>query len=1000
MLKHFKNSLATKFKYLFPFRYSWFRVLLILQSCCLFQLAAIAQDPLIVKSEGGGPSEEIAVEKARMKAIIGQIDAIARLKTVKRRSVHKQIFIKAKPDRYILSHEVVKSTNQAGVFRAVVDVELDLPQLIAQLIKLKAGKDFRYKPRVAVAADHPTFSTAVGKFLIGNGFRTVATEMVKPFAAELEEGVAAGRLVEIGKELNADLLLSGKMSAKGAAQSSFLKGSDLQSFIISGSLRVVHFASGEERFSTNFSQAQSAVSLEKAEQGGLTKLLKPGNAKGLARPVLEGLLQQWTAEVAVGSQRTTPNPQASDPPKLSLIAPTDKSVTTSEAVLLRAAAKDDVGIDGIKLWVNGIEVAVKDGEHLVSLSDSKKKKTRSGHSGGHQAYQIQRMTALSMGENAIRMMVTDLDGNATERRLTVNRNPEKEAEVEIEITVSRPANESIIDASSVILSGQAKVAGNSSGARITSVKVWINDEEMPMARDLNLVRKKSNYKIDRSLPLAVGRNTIRLLAETSTGQTQERFLAVTRQSETRSTPVRIALYSPRDGQRTTQGQADLRGQILGDGTTNTTVLLNGQQVATGPQFNQSVDLKMGENIVTVDVTDSQGKTFHQTSTITRVNPSKVPLMVEITSPANGETVAESAIDLTGQTIGAKEAKDVLVTINGVQTRDLKLVRKVKKNQIRKQLHLAPGENQIQIVAVAADGTRSEPYQLTVIRQLANSGTSREDKAAIDDDLSEKYNKYAVIIGIGDYVDPGIPDLTYGSVDAKAIHQKMIDPAAGGVPASNVKALFDQDATLANIRQAIGEWLPKRAKANDLVFMYYSGHGGVMPDESGEEPDGRRKFIIPHDANLEQMDKTALRNNELSLMLDRIAVNKFVFVMDCCFSGGQVKDNTIKSVSPANTPIGTDIYGQLSAAGRVVISASQPDQVSFESAKLKHGIFTYHLLEALKGKADMDTDNMVNLLETYMYVQREVSEAARNLGQVQQPKLMGNISGSIVLSKTQ
>ena len=409
---------------------------------------------------------------------------------------------------------------------------------------------------------------------------------------------------------------------------------------------------------------------------------------------------------------------------------------------------------------------------------------------------------------------------------------------------------------------------------------------------------------------------------------------------------------------------------------------------------------MGENIVTVDVTDSQGKTFQQTSTITRVNPSKVPLLVEITSPANGETVADATIDLTGQTIGAKEAKDVLVTINGVQTRDLKLVRKVKKNQIRKQLHLAPGENQIQIVAVAADGTRSEPYQLTVIRQLANSGTSREDKAAIDDDLSEKYNKYAVIIGIGDYVDPGIPDLTYGSVDAKAIHQKMIDPAAGGVPASNVKALFDQDATLANIRQAIGEWLPKRAKANDLVFMYYSGHGGVMPDESGEEPDGRRKFIIPHDANLEQMDKTALRNNELSLMLDRIAVNKFVFVMDCCFSGGQVKDNTIKSVSPANTPIGTDIYGQLSAAGRVVISASQPDQVSFESAKLKHGIFTYHLLEALKGKADMDTDNMVNLLETYMYVQREVSEAARNLGQVQQPKLMGNISGSIVLSKTQ
>ena len=131
MLKHFKNSFATKFKYLFPLHRLWFRALLILQSCCLLPLTTTAQDPLVVKSEGGGSSEEVAVERARLKAIIGQIDAIARLKTVKRRSVHKQI--KAKPNRYILSHEVVKSTDQAGVFRAVVDVELDSEELLSFL---------------------------------------------------------------------------------------------------------------------------------------------------------------------------------------------------------------------------------------------------------------------------------------------------------------------------------------------------------------------------------------------------------------------------------------------------------------------------------------------------------------------------------------------------------------------------------------------------------------------------------------------------------------------------------------------------------------------------------------------------------------------------------------------------------------------------------------------------------------------------------------------------
>ena len=330
----------------------------------------------------------------------------------------------------------------------------------------------------------------------------------------------------------------------------------------------------------------------------------------------------------------------------------------------------------------------------------------------------------------------------------------------------------------------------------------------------------------------------------------------------------------------------------------------------------------------------------------------------------GEKVAQESVRVIGEVIGKMEVVDVQVLINGVQTRNLKLVRKRKTEnepyKINRVVHLAPSKNKIAVIAKGGNGEQAT-HEFVVNRVL---DASNREVNKPDSKLREKYEKYALIIGIGSYQDANIPDLTYGSVDAKSIYGKLINPNGGIFSSNNIRTLFDDQATLKNIRDAIGGWLVETVKSNDMVFIYYSGHGGVTPNVTGEEPDGRRKYIVPHDADVENMNVTALRNSDLSLLLDRIPANKCVFVMDCCFSGGQVQGAKLKSVSPADTPIGTDVYGQLSVAGRVIVSASQSHQVSLETAQLGHGIFTHHLLEALDGKADLDTDARVSLIETY------------------------------------
>ncbi|MCK7469824.1 MAG: hypothetical protein MZU95_02755 [Desulfomicrobium escambiense] len=63
-------------------------------------------------------------------------------------------------------------------------------------------------------------------------------------------------------------------------------------------------------------------------------------------------------------------------------------------------------------------------------------------------------------------------------------------------------------------------------------------------------------------------------------------------------------------------------------------------------------------------------------------------------------------------------------------------------------------------------------------------------------------------------------------------------------------------------------------------------------------------------------------------------------------------------------------------GKVIITASSANEVSVEKDELQHGVFTYYLLEGLRGKADTDRDGMVTVDEAYRYVYDQVPQGHR------------------------
>ena len=82
-------------------------------------------------------------------------------------------------------------------------------------------------------------------------------------------------------------------------------------------------------------------------------------------------------------------------------------------------------------------------------------------------------------------------------------------------------------------------------------------------------------------------------------------------------------------------------------------------------------------------------------------------------------------------------------------------------------------------------------------------------------------------------------------------------------------------------------------------------------------------------------------------------------------------------------------------GRVVLTASKASEVSEEREELGHGVFTYYLLEGLRGKADTDGDGIITVDEAYTYVSRRVAEVT---GQNQHPVKKGEVEGQLVLGQ--
>ena len=245
------------------------------------------------------------------------------------------------------------------------------------------------------------------------------------------------------------------------------------------------------------------------------------------------------------------------------------------------------------------------------------------------------------------------------------------------------------------------------------------------------------------------------------------------------------------------------------------------------------------------------------------------------------------------------------------------------------------------------------------------------KTNVSDGQVGDVNIYAVIVGVSRYEN--FETLKYSDDDAYRIYAFLKSPEGGAVPDENIHILIDESAVKENIVQAM-ESVAAKADENDAIICYLAGHG-------------LEGYFLPIDS-----DGYRRRIPYLSLRkyLEESPAKQKLFMVDACYSG-----SLLASRSPNLSQI-QNFYQQISesAGGTAFLLSSKEAEYSKESSGLRQGVFSYFLIEGMKGKADLNQDQIVTIEELYQYIQSGVRKYTKN---EQNPQLAGRYQSDLPVS---
>ena len=247
--------------------------------------------------------------------------------------------------------------------------------------------------------------------------------------------------------------------------------------------------------------------------------------------------------------------------------------------------------------------------------------------------------------------------------------------------------------------------------------------------------------------------------------------------------------------------------------------------------------------------------------------------------------------------------------------------------------------------------------------------------------------YALVVGVANYKNlEASKQLRFSESDADAVYRVLINHEGGAFPPENVHFLKGPQATLANIRTELEEWLPSVAQPADRVVVYFAGHGFVQ---------GGTGYLAPWDVDPNRLSATAYPMKTLGEVLaNRVKANWKVLLTDACHSGKINAETTNEAMEQQFSVLPKNF---------LTLTATTEREQSFEDPNLStgFGFFTYYVVQAFRGYADNDPcDGRITADELVEYVRSNVRRYARERQLSQTPTARGDYEPEMLLGVAQ
>jgi len=252
---------------------------------------------------------------------------------------------------------------------------------------------------------------------------------------------------------------------------------------------------------------------------------------------------------------------------------------------------------------------------------------------------------------------------------------------------------------------------------------------------------------------------------------------------------------------------------------------------------------------------------------------------------------------------------------------------------------------------------------------------------------------ALLIGVGKY---NLPNNDLPGIDLDVDNMKHVAKIMGFAP-GDIKVLFDDQATYAGVKGALGSWLRDGVGPNDRVLVYFSGHGTRVPDPRPAKAGELDDALVLHDVKTAKLNGKATLANvllgyEFGEALAAIPSRHILVLVDACHSGTATRTlslgnrrigdgtGTVKFFNWPGAPTGQATRGLKATTGGenyAAVSAARDDEYAI--ATEHGGLFTLGVLDTIDGASrDARRLSVADLrAATATYIEKHTDEQSRH-----------------------